>query len=103
LHQVTFSPKTRKRTPLPPGALSHQVARLRIDAGCFFLNPVDFAQRVTEVVKKDFPTFEGVSGGSSPPLAQVYDIPLVGLTDVSGVASMPGYVLGTAAPPSRKS
>lgn len=104
LHQVTFSPKTKKLKPLPCGALSHQVARLKVDAGGFFLNPVAFAKRVTEVVKADFSTFEGVGGGSSPPLPQVYDIPLAGLTAVSGVAStVTGYVLGTAAPPPWKS
>jgi hypothetical protein len=90
LHQTTFSSRTKRGKALPAGVLSHEVARLEIDAnGTLLVNAVDFSKRVIEIVEADFATYVGAGGGSALPLPTVSYIPARGPT---------GYVLGTAAP-----
>jgi hypothetical protein len=105
LHQVAFSSQTRSRQPLPAGAFSSDLRDITISpSGEFFLNPEDFARRVTQQIENDFATFEG-AGSSAPPLAVESSVPLsrVMAPDraAAAMASHPtGYVLGTSAAPS---
>jgi hypothetical protein len=98
LHQVTFMPQTSKG-PLPPGALTHQLAECITveDDGRFILVPVAFAQSVTQQIEDDFPTFEGAES-SAPPLAgeSYIRIPPGSIVIASASAPNPaGYILAT--------
>ena len=78
LHQVTFSQK------LGEVWFSHDKAEISIDLdGRIWVNPVDFARRVTQQIENDFPTFEGASSAALP-------LPEVGQYEVAPNTIMQG-------------
>ena len=59
LHEITLYRETRKGNPIPVGWVSHDRPMIAIDPdGSIWVNPVDFAQHVLEVIGSDFATFE---------------------------------------------
>jgi hypothetical protein len=111
LHQVAFSNQTSRGTPLPASSLSHAFCDISVtSAGSFFLNPADFARRVTQQIEADFTTFEGTAS-SAPPLATEWAVSpdmlanilnpanFPPLATVSGVNLPGGYILGTSVKP----
>jgi hypothetical protein len=90
LHQVTFN-QPGKAAPVSGVALTRDLRGISITSdGYFFVNPSDFAKRVTDEIEKHFTIFEGAAS-SAPPLAEVWPIP---------VAVVRPTPLQTTAPPS---
>ncbi len=91
LHEVTISRQNRKGDQMPVGRVSHDRPRISVDPdGSFWIHPVDFAKRVTEVIEADFATFEGVVSASQLPSEKVH---------ASGVQQAGPTVLGTSTEP----
>jgi hypothetical protein len=68
LHQATLSQrKSRKDIQMPGGWLSGIRKDVEIDSnGAFWVNPVEFAKHVINVIDKDFSNFEATSFSDHP-------------------------------------
>ncbi len=73
LHEVTMSLQDRSRNPMPVGSLSHDVPGLsRETDGSFFVQPIDFAKRVVQIIEGDFATFEGTASVGQLPSVKAH-------------------------------
>jgi hypothetical protein len=62
LHQATLSQRTGKGIQMPDGWLSGVKKVVEIDSsGAFWVNPVEFAKHIIDVIDKDFSNFEAKS------------------------------------------
>jgi hypothetical protein len=76
LHEATFSGTNRRGDSLSVGWLSHDGPIVSIDKsdGSFLVNPVALAQRVLQIIIRDFATFEG-GHSSQLPVVKPYTAP----------------------------
>jgi hypothetical protein len=83
LHVITLSRQTRGGTQLPVGWLSHDKPLISIETdGSIWINPVDFARRVVEVIESDFATFEGTASATRLPTVKPQTVAKAGVSNV---------------------
>jgi hypothetical protein len=73
LHVATFSKQNRKRDEMPNGGVSRDIKEIiKIDSnGNFCVNPVQFAERVINIIENEFSIFEALGVSGIPNIATV--------------------------------
>ncbi|UCC99993.1 MAG: hypothetical protein JSW66_08940 [Phycisphaerales bacterium] len=68
LHQVTISLKQHQGNEIDVWMVTHDIGDIlyQHSNGDFFMHPVNFAEKVIDVIENDFPTFEGPNSPGHP-------------------------------------